>query len=71
MSALKQQTIEMVNMLPDTEVAIINELLKKLVRAWDPDFTKATPQEKERIDTAVREMESGIYFTEEDVWGKQ
>ena len=68
MSALKQQTIEMIDMLPDTDIAVINELLKKLIRAWDPDFTRATPQEKTKMDAAVAEMENGIYFSDEEVW---
>lgn len=27
-------------------------ILKELVRAWDPDFTKVTPEEARRIEAA-------------------
>lgn len=37
---------------------------------WDPDFTKVTEEEKHRIDIADKEMRSGIYFSEVDVWGE-
>ena len=36
--------------------------------AWDPDFTKVTPEEKKRLEEIEAEMEAGIYFTEEEVF---
>lgn len=49
-------------------VKIINELIKKLIIAWDSDFSRVTLRERIRIDNSVAEMERGIHFTEEDVW---
>lgn len=37
------------------------EMVKKLVLAWDPDFTKLTPAEKAELDKATAEMEAGDY----------
>lgn len=40
-----------------------NEFIKKLLRAWDPDFTKVTPEEAARIKAAE---ESG-FIAEGDI----
>lgn len=45
-----------------------NQFEDGLEKAWDPDFTKATKEEKKRIDNAVQEMKNGKYFSEADVW---
>lgn len=68
MSAITKQTIQMIEMLPESELKTVNELLKIIVRAWDPDFTKATSEEKEKMKIAEKEFKEGIYFTDEDVW---
>ena len=68
MSDLSVQTAKLINLLPEDELALVNELVKKLLLAWDPDFTKVTPEEKERIDRADKEMQNGEYFTDEEVW---
>ena len=39
-----------------------------LYPGWDPDFTKATSEEKERMDAADKELREGVYFTEGEVW---
>ena len=36
--------------------------------AWDPDFTKVTPEEKSRLDKADVEMKRGEYFMNDEVW---
>ena len=41
---------EMLDMLPEKEQNFAYELMKKLVLAWDPDFTKLTPDEKKRLE---------------------
>ena len=69
MSDLSVQTAKLINLLSEDELALVNELVKKLLLAWDPDFTKVTPEEKERIDRADKEMQNGEYFTDEEVWG--
>lgn len=40
-----------------------------LCLAWDPDFTKLTPQEKAELEQAKAEIENGEYLTSEQVWG--
>ena len=57
MAPIAQQIADMVDMLPEKDQALAFELVKKLVLAWDPDFTKVTPAEKAEIDRATVEME--------------
>ena len=64
MAPLAQQIADMVDMLPESDQALAFELVKKLVLAWDPDFTKVTPSEKEELDRAEAEIEAGEYLTD-------
>lgn len=43
---------KMVDILPEDDQKFAQEFIKKLVLAWDPDFTKVTPQEAELIKAA-------------------
>jgi hypothetical protein len=71
MSMLVTQTAEMLSLLPEEEISLVNELVKKLVVAWDPDFTKVTPEEERIIKQSEEEMRQGIYLTEEEVWNSK
>ncbi len=62
------QTAELLDILPDEDVLIVNELIKKLVKAWDPDYTKVTAKEKKILDKSDNEMKNGDYISEEDFW---
>ena len=57
----------MVDILPDTDQILALELVKKLVLAWDPDFTKATPDEHAAMEKAVRELDAGEYVTDSEI----
>lgn len=48
----------MLEMLPETEQDFALEFVKRLVLAWDPDYTKLTPSELERLE----EAEHGEYI---------
>lgn len=67
MAPIAQQIANMVDMLPESDQALALELIKKLVLAWDPDYTKVTPVEKAQLDRAAAEMAAGDYFTESAV----
>lgn len=62
------QTAELLDILPDEDVRMVNALIKKLIIAWDPDFTKVTAKEKELLEKADAEMKRGEYVSEEDFW---
>lgn len=62
------QTAELLDILPDEDVSIVNALIKKLVIAWDPDFTKVTARERELLEKSDSEMKNGDFVSEEDFW---
>lgn len=47
-----------------------NNLIKKFILIWDPDYTKVTFAEKRIIKKTDAEMKSGNYVTEDEVWYK-
>ena len=68
LKAATLQTAELLDILPDEDVSIVNALIKKLVIAWDPDFTKVTAKEKELLEKSDSEMKTGDFVSEEDFW---
>ena len=65
MSGIVAEAARMMDMLPESEQSFACEFIKKLVRAWDPDFTKVTPEEAERIRHAEQ---SGFVDENEIDW---
>jgi len=54
-------------MLPENEQNLALELVKRLVLAWDPDYTKLTNKEKQ----ALEEAENGEYISDDDIdWNR-
>lgn len=52
MSEKTLQIVEMIDMLPENEQALALEMLKRIILAWDPDFTKVTPKERKELEEA-------------------
>ena len=67
MTALAKQVAEMMEMLPEDEQKFAAEMMRKLVIAWDPDFTKLTPKEEEELKQAREEYARGEYVRHEDI----
>ena len=65
MSPKTKQMIELYEMLPEQEQELAFETIKRFVLAWDPDFTKVTPEERKRIDKAEA---SGFISDDEIDW---
>lgn len=63
MTETVKRTATMLEMLPDREQNLAYELIKRLVLAWDPDFTKLTPEERTRLE----EAENGEYVNGKDI----
>lgn len=42
--------------LPESEQNFALEFIKKLVIAWDPDFTKMTPAERQALEDAENDI---------------
>ena len=69
LAPIAQEIASMVDMLPEQEQALAFEMIKRMVLAWDPDFTKVTDIERAQIDQAAVEMEAGDYVTDEAISG--
>ena len=54
MSNMAMEVARLMDMLPESDQNFAYEFIKKLVRAWDPDFTKLTPEEARRVDEAEK-----------------
>ncbi|MEG0502564.1 MAG: hypothetical protein RSD26_11885 [Cellulosilyticaceae bacterium] len=67
MSPVSQQIVELVDMLPEEEQNLAYEFIKRMVLAWDADFTKITPIEKIRIVETQKLMEQGEVFGDSDI----
>ncbi|MBR4235775.1 MAG: hypothetical protein IKR85_06900 [Clostridia bacterium] len=67
MSELAQKTATMLDMLPVTEQRLAYEMLKRLVLAWDSDYTKLTPAERAALDDAEKEIENGETVSEDAI----
>lgn len=58
MSIATKKIVDLMEILPESEQNFALEFVKKLVLAWDPDFTKLTPTEKKELDEAMEDCES-------------
>ena len=67
MAPITKQITDMIDMLPEQEQSLAYELIKRLVLAWDPDYTKVTPVEAEAIELAYAEYERGETVRLEDL----
>ena len=65
MSEIAIDTAKMIDILPEDDQKFAYEFVKKLVLAWDPDFTKVTSDEAKRISAAE---ESGFISEDEIDW---
>lgn len=67
MTQIVQESVKMLEMLPESEQQLASQLIKRLVLAWDPDFTKLTPQEKQRLEAAEQRIDSGDYLKDSEI----
>ena len=65
MSTIAMDTAKLIDMLPQNDQEFAYEFVKKLILAWDPDFTKVTPEEAKSIAAAE---ESGFVPENEIDW---
>lgn len=52
MSEISIEAARLIDVLPDCDKEFAYEFIKKLVLAWDPDFTKVTNEEAKQIKDA-------------------
>ena len=63
MTKLVADTVKLMQMLPESDQVFAHEFMKKLVLAWDPDFTKLTKEEAERL----KEAESSEFVPADEI----
>lgn len=67
MTELAIKTARMLNYLPHDEQKLAYELMRRIVLAWDPDFTKLTPDEADRLNEAEKEIERGEVVSDSEI----
>ena len=69
MSGTVRETVNLLEELPEQEQDFALEFIKKLVLAWDPDFTKVTPHERRELEEAEKDMqENGTVLHDAISW---
>lgn len=63
MESIAENTARMIDILPEKEQLFAYEFVKRLVRAWDPDFTKVTKEEAQLL----REAEGSGFVSEDEI----
>lgn len=56
MSAATKEVINLMEILPESDQNFALEFIKKLVLAWDPDYTKVTPAERKALEEAEKDI---------------
>lgn len=65
MSNISAKAAKLMDCLPEADKLFAYEFIKKMVLAWDPDFAKATADEKKKIASAEK---SGFVDDDEIDW---
>jgi hypothetical protein len=65
-TAVKEIT-SMLEMLPQDEQNFACEVMKKLVLAWDSDFTKLTPREAAELKIAHAQVANGEVLDDDEI----
>ena len=69
MSAQVLEATNLMENLPVEDQNLALNLIKKIVLAWDPDYTKVTPSERAMLDKADEEYKNGDVIEDSDeIW---
>ncbi len=67
MSEQTRELFKIVDMLPETEKQLIDEMIKRVILAWDPNFTKLTQEETKLLMQSEMERKQGETFSMEEI----
>lgn len=56
MSGAVKEATTLLEILPEKDQDFALEFIRKLVIAWDPDFTKVTPSERAELEEIEKDM---------------
>ncbi|MCL2399635.1 MAG: hypothetical protein FWC91_07840 [Defluviitaleaceae bacterium] len=57
----------LVDILPENEQNLAYEFIKRMVLAWDSDYTKLTPAERKRLEETDQDFITGNTVNHEDI----
>lgn len=67
MSAATREAITLMEILPENDQNFALEFIKKLVLAWDPDYTKVTPAERKILEEAEKDIADNGTIPHDDI----
>ena len=67
MSAATKEAINLMEILPESDQNFALEFIKKLVLAWDPDYTKVTPAERKALEETEKDIADNGTISHEDI----
>lgn len=69
MSSKVLEVTNLIENLPAEDQELALQMIKKIMLAWDPNYTKVTLREKEIMDKAEQEYETGEIIEDSDeIW---
>lgn len=67
MSGAVKEAVSLMEVLPESDQNFALEFIKKLVLAWDPDYTKVTPTERKALEEAEKEITENGTVSHDDI----
>lgn len=67
MSAATREAINLMEILPESDQNFALEFIKKLVLAWDPDYTKVTSAERKALEEAEKDIVENRTISHDDI----
>lgn len=72
MSSAVKEAVSLMEILPEADQNFALEFIKKLVIAWDPDFTKVTSTERHALEKAEKDIsENGTISHDAINWDRK
>lgn len=67
MSTVTKEVINLMEILPESDQNFALEFIRKLVLAWDPDYTKVTPAERKILEEAEKDIVENGTIPHDDI----
>ena len=67
MRTATKEVIELMEILPEDDQNFALEFIRKLVLAWDPDYTRLTQRERLELDEAELEIKNGETVSHDEI----
>lgn len=67
MSVATKEAINLMEILPESDQNFALEFIKKLVLAWDPDYTKVTHAERKALEDAEKDIAENGTVSHDDI----